>query len=413
MPHLLDLGLALAVGLLIGTERGWQVRTAAEGSRIAGIRTFGLIGLLGGLWGLLGAQLGDVLLGFAFAALTAILIFAHMAEQREDRDYGITTLIAALVTFALGALAVRDFPLVAAAGAVATATLLNLKPVLHRWLLQLEGQELQGGLKLLLISVVLLPVLPNQGYGPGEALNPYEIWWLVVLIAALSYAGYFAMKLAGTHHGVMLTGLLGGLVSSTAVTLNFSRLAQHVDLPKVLAAGILLASATMFSRVALEIGIVNRALLPVLIAPLLIMTIAAITGVAWLWRKREHNAVGEEMQRPKPLELLPALQFGVLLTVIMLLTQLAHNNLGEYGIYVLAAISGLADVDAITLSMARLAHGELDHAVAGRAVIIALLANTLSKSTLILLIAGRRLSRTLLPLMLAIVIAGILALLLI
>jgi len=224
MEQLVDLGIALAIGLLIGTERGWERRTAQEGSRIAGIRTFGLLGLLGGLWALLAAAMGELLLGGAFLALTAVLITAYLRDRRADRDLGITTLVAALLTFALGAFAVRGQTHIAVTGAVASVILLSLKPVLHSWLRKLEPEAFYAALKLLLISVVLLPVLPNQGYGPWSAFNPYQVWWLVVLIASLSFAGYLAMKLVGTERGIMLTGLFGGVVSSTATTLTFSRL---------------------------------------------------------------------------------------------------------------------------------------------------------------------------------------------
>ena len=176
---ILSLGLALALGLLIGLERGWKERTAAEGSRIAGIRTFGLIGLLGGLWEILARGVSEILLGFAFLAFALLMVISHVAEARESKDYGITTLIAALITFVLGALSVRGHHTVAGASAVVTTIFLSLKPLLHSWLQNIEANELTAALKLLLLSAVILPVLPNQGYGPWQALNPYELWWPV------------------------------------------------------------------------------------------------------------------------------------------------------------------------------------------------------------------------------------------
>jgi len=176
MEQLTDLGIALALGLLVGIERGWQERTSEEGSRVAGIRTFGLLGLLGGLWALLAETMGDLLLGVSFMALTAVLIAAYLSDRRSARDIGITTLVAGLVTFVLGALAVRGQAHIAITGAVITVTLLSLKPTLHRWLRHLEPADFYAALKLLLISVVLLPVLPNRGYGPWAALNPYQVW---------------------------------------------------------------------------------------------------------------------------------------------------------------------------------------------------------------------------------------------
>lgn len=390
MEMFIGLGLALAAGLLIGIERGWQVRSAAEGSRIAGVRTFGLIGFLGGLCALLADAAGELLLGIGFAAFAALIILAHLLDKRTDREHGITTIVAAMITFVLGAAAVLDYRIVAASGAVVTATLLSLKPVLHRWLQQIEPQELYATLKLLLISVVLLPVLPNRGYGPWpwEALNPYEIWWLVVLIAGISFVGYFAMKIAGTGRGIMLTGLFGGLVSSTAVTLNFARLGKDGTLQTVLAAGILASAGTMFPRIALEVAVVNSQLLPLVLMPMAAMTALAYASAAWLWHRR--SATTDEVGVPlrNPFQLAPALQFGALLVAVMLLAEALRAWLGETGIYLLAAVSGLSDVDAITLSLSRMARTDLAAEVAARGIVLAAIVNTLVKGALVFIVAG-------------------------
>ena len=243
METLLNLGLALALGLLVGVERGWQEREAAEGSRLAGIRTFSLISLLGGLWELLGRGSGEIVLGIAFLAFVVLMSAAHVAEARASHDYGVTTLIAALITFALGALSVRGEHAVAATAAVLTTIILSLKPILHRWLRRIEQQELTAALKLLLISVVILPILPDRGYGPWQALNPHELWWLVILIAVISFAAYCAVKIAGPERGILLAGFLGGLVSSTAVSLHLARLAAQGIQRNIIAAGVLVASA--------------------------------------------------------------------------------------------------------------------------------------------------------------------------
>ncbi len=388
MENFLSLGVALAVGLLIGVERGWHERTAEEGSRIAGIRTFGLIGLLGGLWALVAEQLGELLLGFAFITFAIVIIFAHWQAVLVRKDVGITTVVAALITFALGALAVRGYLTISAAAAVVTATLLSLKPVLHRWLRHLEPAELYGALKLLLISVVLLPVLPNKGYGPWEALNPYAIWWLVVLIAGLSFTAYFAMKIAGPRRGIILTSLLGGMVSSTAVTLSFSRIGKHGVLSRLLAAGVIAASATMFPRILLEVAVVNPQLLPHLVLPLGVMTLIAYAGAGWFWfRQADGNELAEPPLR-NPFELLPALQFGLLLALVMLLSKAFYAWLGEQGIYLLTVLSSVGDVDAIVLSLARMAEVELADELAARAIVLAAVINTVVKGGLVFLVAG-------------------------
>jgi len=404
---MINLAIALALGLLIGIERGWKERSAEEGSRIAGIRTFGLLGLLGGLWALLAEDMGEILLGISFLALTAILVAALWRERRTERDLGITTLVAALVTFALGALAVRGLLHLAITGAVVTVALLSLKPALHRWLNKLEPEEFYAALKLLLISVVLLPVLPNRGYGPWEAINPYQVWWMVVLIAGLSFAGYLAMKLAGAKRGILLTGLFGGMVSSTAITLSFSRLAREIDMARVLSAGVLVASVIMFPRVLIEVGIINPALLPHLLAPLSLITLVAGSYSVWLWRSSKDNREAGTLRLQNPLQLKSALQFGLLLAAIILLAEAFRAWLGETGIYLLAAISGLADVDAITLSLANMARTDLPVEVAARAILLATLVNTLVKGILVFAIAGGSMARHFAPGLILILVTGI------
>jgi len=383
--------------LLVGIERGWKERSAEEGSRIAGIRTFGLLGLLGGLWALLAEDMGDILLGISFLALTAILVSAYWRERQVDHDLGITTLVAALVTFALGALAIRGQAHIAITGAVVTVTLLSLKPVLHGWLRRLAPEEFYAALKLLLISVVLLPVLPNQGYGPWEAINPYQVWWMVVLIAGLSFAGYLAMKLVGTERGILLTGLFGGVVSSTATTLTFSRLAKQIDMGRLLSLGVLVASTTMFPRVLIEVSIINPALLTHLLAPLSLITFVTAGYCAWLWHTIDNTHGATTLRLKNPLQLTSALQFGLLLAAIMLLAEAFRAWLGETGIYLLATVSGLADVDAITLSLANMAHADLAADVASRAILLATLVNTLVKGILVFVIAGSSMAKHFAP----------------
>jgi len=399
MELLIGLGLSLAIGLLVGVERGWQERDAPEGARIAGIRTFGLVGLLGGLWAVIGKVLGMVLLGIAFAAIAALMITSHMQDARNGRDVGVTTVVAALVTFALGALAVLGYTKEAAAGAVVTTALLSLKPVLHGWLRRIESLQLFAGIKLLLISVVVLPVLPDQGYGPWQALNPYQIWWMVVLIAAISFAGYVAMRAAGVRRGVLLTGLLGGLASSTATTVTLARLQRGTDLRALLAAGIVAASAIMFPRILLEVAVVNRALLAPLVLPLALMTAIAVVSALWLAHHSRTSSTEPIPQVRNPMELVPALQFGLFLALVMLLTHGLNEWLGERGLYLLAAISGVADVDAITLSLANLARGSDATDAMWRGIILAAMVNTVFKGVLATFIAGRALAFYVLPVM--------------
>jgi uncharacterized membrane protein (DUF4010 family) len=383
------LGLALAVGLLIGLERGWHERAAAEGSRVAGIRTFALIGFGGGLAALLAGPLIGLAFGLLFAGFAALMIAAYLGAARPG-DIGATTTVAALVTFLLGAVAVSGAMAVAASGAVVTAILLSAKPVMHRWVERIEYRELAAVLKLLLISVVLLPVLPNRTVDPWDALNPYEIWWMVVLIAGLSFCGYVAVRLAGAERGVMLTGLLGGLTSSTATTVSLARLSRRSDgAASLLAAGAAAACAMMLPRILLVVGLLNRPLLLRLWLPFAVAAAAAFLGAALLWRRAGGGDGGVAVRVENPFEFWVAVRFGILLAAIMLLTRLLPGWLGEGGLYLLAAVSGLGDVDAIGLSMARQTGGAGIALQAGAtAVAIAAFANTVTKGTLAFFIGG-------------------------
>jgi len=413
MEWLLRIAVAFAIGLLIGVERGWRDRDFAEGTRVAGVRTFALIALLGALWGLLAEELGTLLLGAGFIAFTALATVAHILDVRRNQDYGITTTVAALITFTLGATAARGHLLVASTVGITTAIILSLKPVLHRWLKTLQEQELTATFKLLLISVVMLPALPDQGYGPWQALNPREIWMYVVLIAAISFAGYFAIKLAGARIGMAVTGLLGGLVSSTMVTLNFSRLArENPAAGPLLISGIVMAAGTMFPRVLLEVTLVNAALLPLLAAPLLTMTLICYLSIPLLLRRAARSNIDARIPLSNPLELLPALKFAALLVAIMLLAHGMESWFGSSGVYVLAAIAGTNDVDAITLTLSRQSHNGITHQLAASAIVLAAMVNTLVKGGLALYLA-RGLARPVIIIFGTAIGMGLLALLLI
>lgn len=389
----LRLSVALAIGLLIGVERGWKEREAREGERVAGVRTYGLIGLLGGGMALVAERLGPLPLALAFLALAGVLTAAYALNVERDDDAGITSLVAGLLTFAFGALAALGQVAVAAASAVVTTLLLGFKPVLHRWVSALEGKELRAGLTLLLISVVLLPILPDRGYGPWQALNPYQIWWMVVLIAGISFAGYFAIKLAGARKGVVIAGLCAGVASSTALTLHFSRMARREpDATPLLATGILLACGTMYPRMLLIAGLINAQLLQRLWVAAAVMAALVYGTALCYWR----SAAGKEETRAaapleNPLELRVALGFGALLAVIMILGEALKAWLGEAGVLMLAGASGVAEVDAITLSLARMSRGDLAPGVAVTGLVTAATANSLLKGAMAAGIGGGQL----------------------
>ena len=385
-----QLGIALALGLLIGTERGWHERAEPEGQRVAGIRTFGLAGLLGGLIGLLSLKLTVVFAGFAFIGFAGLVIASYWLGLRNNSDQlGITTEVALLMTFTLGLLSTSGYPLIAAASAVIVTILLGLKPVLHAWLTRLSGSELIAALKFLLISVVMLPLLPNQGYGPWAAFNPHLAWWMVVLVSGLSFIGYVSIKLAGSRRGIIVSSLLGGLVSSTAMTLNLSRYAREGRYSSnLLAAGVLAASSIMFPRVLIETAVINPALIPSLASPMIVMTLVTLAVAVYFWRMVPNEDSVHQTPLPNPFELGSAVKFGLLLAAIMIMATGAQQVFGNSGLYVLALAAGLADVDAIALSVAKMSTHGLDSDVARNAILIAAFTNSVIKIMLALVIGG-------------------------
>lgn len=386
---------ALLLGALIGLQRGWAARNLAAGERIAGIRTHALVGLLGGFSAVLSQALTPWLLPVAFVAVAAIALVAYRARLQHERNFSITGLVGLLLTFILGAVALSVSVFLAAAGAVVTALILDYKAEIHGLLAKLEEHELDAGLKLLLISVVVLPLLPNQGYGPGEALNPYEIWWLVVLIAGISFVGYFAVRMAGARLGILFTSLFAGLSSTTALTLNFARLSRQApQASRLLAAGILIACGTMFPRLLVYAYLINPELLGPMLAPVVAMALALYLPAAFIWRRMEQTV---SLEKPvldrNPLDLSAALYFAVLITVILMLGEWLRSTLGDAGIYLLSAASGVADVDAITLSLTRLSLSSIDLNTAVLGIVIAASVNNLVKAGLTLWVGDRRLWR--------------------
>ena len=381
------LSVALAVGLLIGLERGWQGRTDREGERAAGLRTHALAGLLGGIWGAISLRNEDggaIALGLAFAAFSAAIVVFRLREVIHDRTYGATTVVAAMLAFGLGAFAAVGDIQVAAAGGVAVATLLALKAFLHNWVQRLTWEELRSGLVLLAMTFILLPLLPDRPVDPWGSLNPHALWLLTILIAALSFAGYVAIKVTGEDRGILLTGLAGGLVSSTAVTLSLSRLARETpDRTRLLVAGMLVAGATMVARILVIVGLTNWRLLALLAPPLLAGGAVLGAGALVLGaRAQPRSATGDGLEVRNPFDLLTVLKFGALLTAITFAARLATNAGGQAGAYALAALSGIADVDAITLSMSRLGGAAITQETAAGAILVAVAVNTAAKAVL-------------------------------
>jgi len=410
LVNFLSLLAAFAIGLLIGIERGWSDRAIKEGGRVAGIRTFSLIGFLGGTWGLLAETLSAWIIGAAFLSVSALIIVAYVMDVRKNKDIGSTTAFAMMLTFALAAWAVQGNELYALGVTVIVMALLGYKPTLHRFLRRIEQKEIYAGIKLLVISVVLLPLLPNEGYGPWDALNPYWIWWMVVLICGLSFVGYFAIKVAGRRLGALLTAITGGMASSTAVTLSLAQFARESITKKVFMAGVMFAGSIMFIRVAIEVSIVNASLLPILWLPLAAMFAALILSGFVLLKmdQKKEMESGNGIEIKNPFQIGMALKFGALLALILLLSEGMAEWFGDEGIYALSVISGLMDVDAITLSLSRMSTEGLEYEVAAMGIILASATNTMVKGFIFAFFVGLKNSLPLLGFLLATILAGLL-----
>lgn len=401
------LALALAIGVLMGVERGWDKREDPDGHRAAGIRTFALIGLLGGVCGWFAQSLGGLPLLGGFLAVSAMVVSGYVMRARTRPEVGFTTEIAELTAFALAALAAHGEGQAAAAGAVVATAFLGAKATLHDLIRRLEVLELRAVIKLLLISVVLLPVLPNQGYGPGEVLNPYKLWLLVVMVAFISFLGYFAIKLAGPRIGSLLTGVFGGLASSTALTVSFARMGRNSPpMQAVLAAGVVVANTTMYVRLWIIVLVLNQPIGWRLAVPLGAMAVAGLVGAWVLWRAREDETKPGATTLSNPFELGMAVKFAILLAVVMLASQMLQSWAGSAGLYLLSALAGLADVDAIALSMAQMGGREVALTVAATSITIAAFVNTGVKVALVGGLCGGIMVRRVAWVMAAVIVAG-------
>jgi uncharacterized membrane protein (DUF4010 family) len=320
------------------------------------------------------------------------LLIAYSKSLNKFEDYSITSIIASLITFTLGALTVFGHTMLASATAVVITLLLGFKPLLHGWMNKLEQHELEATLKLLLISVVMLPILPNRSLDPWDAFNPYHIWLIVVVIAGVAYLGYFAIRIGGNRHGPVLTGIFGGLGSSTAVTLNLSRLSKsYPGMQNALSAGILTACATLFVRTLLLASALNSALFQELFPSLSVIGVLTYLLAFLLWRTTQEFQGQQEVMLDNPFQLGMALKFGTFLVIVLFLSKLLKNYFGDMGAYFLAAASGIADVDPITVSMSQMSKDGLELSVAARAILIAVSVNSGVKSIIASMIGDRNL----------------------
>ncbi|MGO4705557.1 MgtC/SapB family protein [Microvirga sp. 2MCAF38] len=380
-PLLQRFAVALAIGLLIGLERGWQFREEAEGERTAGLRTYTLSSLLGAICAALATYTSPIFLGLAFVAFAGGFSAFAWLEAQAERNFSVTGVVAALIAFALGAYAVLGNLQIAVAIAVTVTLILALKQPLHAWLRQLTWPEIRSILILLAMTFLLLPLLPNRTVDPWDAINPAAIWLLVIILGGISFVGYFAIRIMGSEAGVAMVALAGGLASSTATTLTLSRLAKRSpSASTMIAGGILLSGSVMVVRMLVIASAINTALLVPLAWTLGTAGLVLVSGAAFLLLGRSSQSAHPDLQLKNPLDLRAAFQLAALVAIISFLAKIVTTYVGETGLNVLAALSGIADVDAITLSFSRLSQGSIGLQAAAIGMGIAAAVNTVVKA---------------------------------
>jgi uncharacterized membrane protein (DUF4010 family) len=332
---------ALAAGILIGIERGWKLKDEKPGSRVAGVRTFSMLGLGGGIAGLLGALEQPIAAGALAVGAVAVMVIAFSTQLKSHHDS--TTAVAALVTIAIGFLAGSGSAGLAIACAAVAVAILALKTELHGFVERLDSQDVKALARYAVIAGAVLPFLPNGRYGPLGAWNPQQLWLVVVIVTGFSFLGYIANRLFGERHGTIATAVIGGLYSSTAVTQSLSERLGRTKTPGAEPAGIALASAVMYVRVLLLVGILaTRILVPFAIITFPAILVGAAAGW-WLYRKSPR---ADAPTAPgNPIALLPALGFVVFVATMAVVVTWAEGRFGQRGIALLLLISGSANVD--------------------------------------------------------------------
>jgi len=396
------LAIALGLGLLVGIERE---RTAPA---MAGVRTFALITVLGTVSALLAQAYGGGVLVAATVAVVTFLVVGNLIQLRRDEaDPGLTTEVAALLMFGVGAMVATTYRAAAIVLTGTVALLLHWKRPLHRLVEHIGEAEFRAGMRLVLIALVILPMLPDRTYGPYAILNPFQIWLMVVLIVGISLAGYVAYKVFGARRGTLLGGALGGLISSTAATVSYARRAREAPEESAAAAVVIMvASSVVFVRVLFEIAIVAPAYLGALGLPVVLMLVA-MSALAALAYRAVRQGIADGGDRQPPSDLRAAIVFALLYGAVLFAVSAAKDRFGTGGLYAVAGISGLTDMDAITLSTAQLVRAaRLDPGTGWRVILVAGMAKLVFKGVAVLALGPRSLGRRIAVLFLAAVAAG-------
>jgi uncharacterized membrane protein (DUF4010 family) len=396
---------ALALGALIGLEREYA-RYRKKGHDYAGIRTFPLISLFGALSAFLADLISVWILIISMVLMGLLIIVSYFTVSQKTREYhGATSEVAGLLTFFIGVLSFYGELTLAVSLAVIITIILYARSILHHFAEHIKRQEMADTLKFAVIAFVILPFLPNQGYGPHEIFNPFIIWLMVVFISGISFAGYILMKWFG-EKGIGLAGILGGLVSSTAVTTSFAhRSKKESKIYKALIFGVILANGIMFIRILIEVFVLNRSLFVKILAPMLILT--AVTAIFSYFVWEQAKKVKGKVQLGSPFTLGPALKFGMFFAMILALVKIANIYLSSRGVYIVSFLSGFANVDAITVSLSQLAKTSLTEDIARNGIVIAALTNVAVKGGIAYFFGSKKFGRIVLALYFVLILIGL------
>lgn len=405
----LRVGVAIGIGFLIGLQREFAKGGGAR-SIVAGERTFALLGLSGWLAAFAAAELASpfpfLVIVFLLGVYAAVSYFVDAWRGKV----GLTTEVAMVVTILIGSLCFWGYLTLAAAIGIITTVLLSLKLETDRFVRALTREDISAALQLAVITAIILPILPNEAIFPApfDVINPYKIWLMVVFISGISFLGYVAIKIIGPQQGIGLTGLLGGLVSSTAVTLSFSeRSNREPQLARPFALAITVAWTVMFARVLVEVGVINKALLAEIWPPIVAAGLVGLGYCVFLFFS-QRTTQKSDIEFSNPFDIKSAIKFGLLYGVILLISRVAQMYLGDTGIYISSIVSGAADVDAIALSMAELSKtGVLDLNTASNAIILAAMSNTTVKGLVALIGGSIALRKPLIPALLLMLASGL------
>jgi uncharacterized membrane protein (DUF4010 family) len=396
---------SLAIGLLMGLER--ERRPDAK----AGLRTFALVALLGTLTAMLAEKSGSGwILGLGLAAVGTMMIVSVASNPHEDGDPGTTSVVALMICYVLGAAIWYRYDSLAVMLAIATTALLYFKSELHGFSRNLTAKDLISVLQFCVLSFIVLPILPDRDFGPYAAFNPHQIWWMVVLISGVSLAGYAALRFVGERHGATVIGLFGGLVSSTATTMVFARKARaESDIVRTAALVVMIANLVVLLRLTLVSAIVAPTIIPTLAVVLGSGLLAGASVTIWGWRAIHSHGPLPMPEVANPTEIRTALTFGLIYALVLFFAAWLEDIAGNKGVYAVALVSGLTDVDAITLTTLRLFNQQkLNEVQSVLSISLAVLSNLAFKSGLVMVIGGSALARRTLP-GLAVIAAGLIA----